>query len=50
MCIRDSNTFYWIDPTNQLTAVLMMQLLPANDPKVLGTLVGYEQALYASRR
>ncbi|MCC6708183.1 MAG: beta-lactamase family protein [Gammaproteobacteria bacterium] len=44
------NTFYWIDPTNQLTAVLMMQLLPANDPKVLGTLVGYEQALYASRR
>lgn len=43
------NTYYWIDPTNQLTAVLMMQLLPANDPKVLGTLVGYEQALYASR-
>ena len=43
------NTYYWIDPTNQLTAVLMMQLLPANDPKVLGTLIGYEQALYASR-
>ena len=43
------NTFYWIDPTNQLTAVLMMQLLPANDPKVLNTLIGYEQALYASR-
>ena len=43
------NTYYWIDPTNQLTAVLMMQLLPANDPKVLSTLVGYEQALYASR-
>lgn len=42
------NTFFWIDPTRQLTAVLMMQLLPANDPKVLGTLVGYEQALYAS--
>ena len=43
------NTFFWIDPTRQLTAVLMMQLLPANDPQVLGTLVGYEQALYASR-
>lgn len=43
------NTFYWIDPTSGLTAVLMMQLLPANDPQVLGTLVGYEQALYASR-
>jgi CubicO group peptidase (beta-lactamase class C family) len=42
------NTFFWIDPTRQLTAVLMMQLLPANDPKVLGTLIGYEQALYAN--
>ena len=42
------NTFFWIDPTRQLTAVLMMQLLPANDPQVLGTLVGYEQALYAA--
>jgi methyl acetate hydrolase len=43
------NTFYWIDPTRQLTAVLMMQLLPANDPQVLNTLIGYEQALYATR-
>ena len=43
------NTFFWIDPTRQLTAVLMMQLLPANDPQVLGTLIGYEQALYTSR-
>ena len=43
------NTYFWIDPSRQLTAVLMMQLLPANDPQVLSTLVGYEQALYASR-
>lgn len=42
------NTFFWIDPTRRLTAVLMMQLLPANDPQVLGALVGYEQALYAA--
>ncbi len=42
------NTFFWIDPTRRLTAVLMMQLLPANDPQVLETLVGYEQALYAA--
>ena len=42
------NTFFWIDPTRQLTAVLMMQLLPANDPQVLRTLVGYEQGLYAA--
>ncbi len=43
------NTFFWIDPTRELCAVLMMQLLPANDPQVLRTLVGYEQGLYASR-
>jgi len=44
------NTFYWIDPTRKLTAVLLMQMLPANDPGVLKTLVGYEAGLYASMR
>jgi len=43
------NTFFWIDPRSRLCAVLMMQLLPANDPQVLRTLVGYEQGLYAAR-
>jgi CubicO group peptidase (beta-lactamase class C family) len=43
------NTFFWIDPASGLTAVLMMQLLPANDPRALRTLVGYEHALYAAR-
>ena len=43
------NTFFWVDPTRQLTAVLLMQLLPANDPQVLSALIGYEQALYATR-
>ena len=43
------NTFYWMDPITQLTAVLMMQLLPANDPQVLDVLLRYEQALYAAR-
>ncbi len=42
------NTFFWIDPTRRLTAVLLMQMLPANDPGVLKTLVGYEAALYAA--
>lgn len=41
------NTFFWIDPARQLTAVIMMQLLPANDPQVLKTLGGFEHALYA---
>jgi CubicO group peptidase (beta-lactamase class C family) len=42
------NTFFWIDPASRLTAVLMMQLLPANDPAVLETLVGFEAAVYAT--
>jgi len=40
------NTFFWIDPASRLTAVLMMQLLPANDPAVLETLAGFETAVY----
>jgi methyl acetate hydrolase len=40
------NTFFWIDPDRDLTAVLMMQLLPANDPTVLDILLRYEFALY----
>jgi methyl acetate hydrolase len=40
------NTFFWIDPKKQVAAVLMMQLLPANDEAVLTTLGGFEQAIY----
>ncbi len=40
------NTYFWIDPERGVTAVLMMQLLPANDEAVLDTLVRYEIALY----
>ena len=42
------NTYYWIDPTRNITAVLLMQMLPANDPGVLQTLVAYEAGIYAS--
>jgi len=41
------NTFFWIDPTRRRTAVLMMQLLPANDPQVIATLEKFERAVYA---
>lgn len=40
------NTFFWVDPASQIAAVLMMQLLPANDPAVLETLIGFEAAIY----
>ncbi len=44
------NTFFWVDPKSRITAVLMMQLLPANDPVVLETLAGFEAAIYANPR
>jgi CubicO group peptidase (beta-lactamase class C family) len=43
------NTFFWIDINRQITAVVMMQILPANDPHVLATVVNFEQALYSER-
>jgi CubicO group peptidase (beta-lactamase class C family) len=43
------NTFFWIDINRQITAVVMMQILPASDPHVLATMVNFEQALYAAR-
>jgi len=44
------NTFFWVDPASRLTAVLMMQLLPANDPAVLETLLGFEAVVYDAFR
>ena len=44
------NTFFWIDPKRRVTAVAMMQILPANDPHVLETMVNFELALYAAIR
>jgi len=33
----------------RITAVVMMQILPAADPHVLETMVNFEQALYVAR-
>jgi methyl acetate hydrolase len=42
------NTFFWVDPKRRVAAVIMMQLLPANDEHVLETLMAFEQAVYAA--
>jgi len=42
------NPFFWIGPASRLTAALMMQLLPTNDPAVLETLLGFEAAAYSA--
>src|SRR5689334_14483446 len=41
------NTFYWIDPANKKTAVLMMQLLPFLDDAPKSVLEEFERAVYA---
>jgi CubicO group peptidase (beta-lactamase class C family) len=42
------NSFYWWDPRNDTTGVLLMQLLPFADPGAVETFTEFEQAVYAS--
>jgi methyl acetate hydrolase len=42
------NTFYWIDPKNNLCAVILMQFLPFVDREAVGMLNDFEHAVYAS--
>ena len=40
------NTHFWIDPENQVGAVLMMQVLPFYDQAAIDLLVAFERRLY----
>jgi CubicO group peptidase (beta-lactamase class C family) len=40
------NTYYWLDPTKQVSGVLLTQILPFADPTVLGLLDDFESAVY----
>ena len=42
-----SNTYYWIDPARDVTGVLVTQMLPFADRRVLGLLDRVETAVYA---
>ncbi|MCA8057420.1 MULTISPECIES: serine hydrolase domain-containing protein [Burkholderia cepacia complex] len=42
-----ANTFYWVDPSRDVTGVLMMQLLPFADAKCLKTFAEFERGIYA---
>jgi CubicO group peptidase (beta-lactamase class C family) len=42
------NTYFWIDPTNDIAGVILMQLLPFADPEALALLDGFEKAVYAA--
>ena len=40
------NSYYWIDRTKGVGGVLMTQLLPFFDMRVIETLMGFEMAVY----
>ena len=41
-----ANTYYWIDPTRDISGVILMQVLPFADPKCLATFAGFERGVY----
>ena len=42
-----ANTYYWIDPSRDITGVILMQVLPFADRKCLETFAGFESGVYA---
>ena len=44
-----ANTYYWVDPTAGLCAVIFAQYMPFADPAMIATLREFEAAVYAAR-
>lgn len=44
-----ANSYYWIDPVKQVTAVILTQILPFFDANVVKLLMDLETAVYKSR-
>jgi CubicO group peptidase (beta-lactamase class C family) len=42
-----ANTYFWIDPSRDVSGVILMQLLPFSDKKCLEALAGFERGVYA---
>jgi methyl acetate hydrolase len=42
-----ANTYYWIDPSRNVTGVILMQVLPFADPKCLAAFADFERGIYA---
>jgi methyl acetate hydrolase len=41
------NTYYWIDPSRDISGVILMQVLPFADPQCLGAFAAFESGVYA---
>src|SRR6202051_4486103 len=42
-----ANTYHWIDPSRDVTGVILMQVLPFADDKCLEAFAGFESGVYA---
>ena len=42
-----ANTYWWLDPTRQISGVVMTQILPFVDPSVMRAYADFERAVYA---
>jgi methyl acetate hydrolase len=42
-----ANTYYWIDPSREVTGVILMQVLPFADQQCLEAFAGFERGVYA---
>src|SRR4249920_855327 len=42
-----ANTYFWIDPSRNVSGVILMQLLPFVDGKCLEAFAGFERGIYA---
>ena len=40
------NTYYWLDPSRRVTGLIMTQILPFADPRVLALYGRYERSIY----
>ena len=45
-----ANTYYWIDPTRRVAGVILTQILPFADQRVLALFEQFERAIYATQR
>jgi len=44
------NTYFWIDPASLVCGVILTQILPFADAKVLGLYDAFEAAIYTTGR
>jgi CubicO group peptidase (beta-lactamase class C family) len=43
-----ANTYFWIDPSRDISGVILMQVLPFADRMCLETFAGFERGVYAA--